>query len=371
MTHSWQPIEWGALSDAEPPTPSIGGLVYPGSLALVYGEPETMKSWLALVLALEQARAGQHVVFIDLEATPRQIRARLEALGATRNELVRVHYLTPSEPISDPAIRSDVDAMLSTWEPSLIVVDALAGALALHGLDQNSNGDVETFYSRTLELFRSSGAAVLLIDHVTKDRETRGRWPIGAQRKLGGADVGLLVESVSPFSRGGKGLARLRVQKDREGALKRPIAAELELVSDADTGAITWTFKEASTATPEDGDAWKPTELMRRVFEFLKAQAGPVSRSTIERGVSGRTVWVRRAVDALLDEETIREIPGARGARLVELSTPSRDPVPDPVPYRERDGDGVPSPLSLSDPVPDPVPDGDGVSESRSDGIPF
>jgi hypothetical protein len=341
-SHSWQPVNLSALGDDPPPEPSISGLVYPGSLALVYGEPEATKSWLCLVLALEQVRAGRYVVFVDLETSARLIHSRLVDLGATDEELGRVQYIAPAEPISDRAIYADVVAMLATSEPSLVVVDAMAGALALHGFDGNSNSDVEALYSVTLAPFRAAGAAVVVVDHVTKDRETRGRWPIGAQRKLGGADVGILVEPVSAFSRGGSGLARLRVQKDRHGALARPYAAELELTSDPDTGAISWAIRPAQHQAEEHGDGWKPTVLMERVYRHLKERGEPVSRTAIAREVGGSKEYVLQAIDCLISEETIKEKAGARGARLYSISDPS-----DPSATRSETGDTSTRPTRL------------------------
>jgi len=322
--HSWQPIDLVALGDVSPPEASISGLAYPGGLHLIYGEPEATKSWLCLILALEEIRAGRHVVFVDLETNARLIRARLVDLGATAEDLERLHYIAPSEPISGKQIQTDLDALLATCDPSLIVIDALAGALALHSFDGNSNADVETFYAVTLAPFRATEAAIVLVDHVVKNREERGRWPIGAQRKLGGADVGLLIEPVSAFSRGRTGLARIRVQKDRNGALLRPYAAELELVSDPDTGRITWTIKQVTTGRnlDENADPWKPTVLMERVFAFVKEQAGPVSRTAVREAVGGKKTYVLRAIDCLIAEETIKETTVAHNSKL--LVVPSR-----------------------------------------------
>ena len=151
--HSWQPIDLAALGNEPPPVASISGLTYPGSLSLFYGEPEAVKTWLALVLSLEEIRAGRPVVWIDFEMSPRSIHARLLDLSATENELESFRYLQPSEPLKGKEIEVDIAALLETVKPSLVVVDAMAGALALHGLDGNSNADVETFYAVTLAPF--------------------------------------------------------------------------------------------------------------------------------------------------------------------------------------------------------------------------
>ncbi len=323
--HSWQPVDLAALGNEPPPVASISGLTYPGSLALFYGEPEAVKTWLALVLSLEEIRAGHNACWIDFEMSPHSIHARLLDLGATEAELESFHYLQPSEPLKGEQIEADIAALMATHPPSLVVVDAMAGALALHGLDGNSNADVETFYSVTLAPFRSPDAAVVVVDHVTKDRETRGRWPIGAQRKLGAVDVGLSVEMVKALSRGETGLARLHVRKDRLGALHRPYAAEIELESDPDTGRITWEIRRADA----DGSGefvFKPTWYMEQVFAWLK-EHGPASRNAVVEGIGRKRAFVLDAIRNLLIEGSVCETVGSNRSKL--LSVPSSQKFPE------------------------------------------
>lgn len=315
--HSWRPVDLVALGDTPPPEATISGLSYPASLALHYGEPEAVKTWLSLILCLEQIRAGRHALYIDFEMSAQTIRGRLRDLGADDDELGRLLYLSPSEPVIRPA----VDELIAAYQPSIAVIDAMAGALALHQLDGNNGDDVERFYTLLAPL-RAHGAAVHLVDHVTKDRETRGRWPIGSQRKLGAADTGLSIEMVTPFGRGRTGLARLRVTKDRHGALTRPIAAELQLVSDPDTGRITWALNAADDNTGTS-NGWKPTVLMDRILDYLSRNPEPISRSALADAVHGNRAYKLKAIECLLDDERLaldgkkvvpvpRNVPGTR-----------------------------------------------------------
>jgi hypothetical protein len=217
-------------------------------------------------------------------------------------------------------------------KPAIVVIDAMAGCLALHGLSQNNADDIEMLYSVLLRPFRTGDAALRLIDHVTKDRETRGRWPTGSQRKLGGADVGLSLDVIRSFSRGNTGLARIRVQKDRLGGMTRPCCAELTLASDPATGAITWSLS-TPTATHEAGAAnnWRPTGLMEKISRYLEEQPEPVSRNSIEKAKLGKQVtYIRDAIDALAADGYITESAGPRGSRLYQNTKPftSSDLVP-------------------------------------------
>ena len=61
-------------------------------------------------------------------------------------------------------------------------MDGITEAMSLHGLQLQDNNDVARFMVMLPRRFARTGAAALLIDHVTKDRETRGRYAIGAQQ---------------------------------------------------------------------------------------------------------------------------------------------------------------------------------------------
>ncbi|HEY4587798.1 MAG TPA: hypothetical protein VII86_01155, partial [Thermoanaerobaculia bacterium] len=71
------------------------------------------------------------------------------------------------------------------------------------------------------KLAETTGAPVVLIDHVTKSVEGRGRFAIGAQAKmstLGG--VSYMLEVVQPLGRGVRGELLMWIGKDREGAIR-------------------------------------------------------------------------------------------------------------------------------------------------------
>jgi len=110
---------------------------------------------------------------------------------------------------------------------------------------------------------------------------------------------------VKTLTRGTSGLVRVKVHKDRPGFLSRPYAANLDLTSDPDTHAITWEWRPPGQA--EDADGWQPTVLMTRVADYLALQSEPVSRSTVEGAVRGKSRdWIRRAMDELVSDGSPR-----------------------------------------------------------------
>lgn len=352
--HSWQGVSLlhiGENTDA--PQPTIADLLYRGEAHLASGEPGEGKTWVAYIVAAEAVLEGGTVVIVDLEMGAAVVLDRFRALGLTDEQIdQQIIYMRPDEPLATTDMRQDVDDMLAARTPALAVIDAMAGALAIHGLDPNAEKDIEKYRVDIQDRFIRGGCAVLALDHVTKDKANRGRFSTGSQRKLGIVAVHLGVETIKPIAKGRTGLIKLQVHKDRHGALTRPIAMELEIASDRD-GKITWEFRDHQhTDDHAPASTFRPTTLMEKVSRYLEAQAGPVSRKTIEDNVKGKRDYVRVAMDVLAAEGHAAETHGPRGARLIQIITPYHDiapPRPDiaPTSPQGEDDDLAPRPLPI------------------------
>lgn len=325
MTHdpsSWQPID---LSDLEPRdriTPGIGGLLYKGARHGFVGESEGAKTTAAYALALETIRAGNWpVLILDFEMGEYGAVERLRDMGATTEELKpdRVVFVHPEQ----RSAAGEIDALLAL-KPTLAIIDAAAGAYSVLGLDDGKRQDVETFARLMVDPFWKAGVTSIGIDHVVKSKDNRTRYAIGSERKLGAVDVSLGFEATTPFRRGRNSLVKITVHKDRFGHLPRPRAADLELRSDPETHAITWTFRPARIDDTEPEAVFRPTELMERSSRWLEQQAEPVSRNKVETNVSGNDKYIRVALDILTAEQYISETKGDRSARLVDSARPYR-----------------------------------------------
>lgn len=295
---------------SEPPT--LCDLLYTGRRHLVSGPPEAMKTMFALIVGLELLRTTKDTfALIDFESGPYATRRMLTDMGATLKEIARIYYVEPDTPPTLENIRELVDGKVS-----LAIIDAVAGAYGVSDLDDNKRKDAEKFGAAWVDRLWRVEVGSLLIDHVTKNSETRGRFAIGSERKAGRTDVHLGLEAKTQLSRGKTGVVTIATHKDRPGWLTRPRAAELEFRSDPDTHALSWTFTTA--AAGQDDGGWKPTILMGRVSSFLAEQPDPVSLRVVEDSVKGKSRdWIRKAVEELLAGGYITEQRGPHNARLL------------------------------------------------------
>jgi hypothetical protein len=315
---TWSPVNLANLEEREPVTPSMSGLVYPGRRHVWSGAPESGKTLVAYLVGLEHLRAGGTVAVVDFEMGPYDARDRLRDLGATVDDFARLLYV---EPEGVPASDTILGDLVDEFAPTLVVIDAAAGAYDLQGLDDNKRADAEWFARALITPLWQRGIATVTLDHVTKNSEARGKYAIGSERKVGGADVHLGFEAVVPLGRGRTGLVKIVTHKDRFGYLPRPRAAELELRSDRETHAITWTWREPEDEDPA-GDTWRPTQLMQRVSEYLAAQGEPVSRNAVEKNVTGQGKYLRQAIDALVADGHVRVDRGPNRSHLLTNVTP-------------------------------------------------
>ncbi len=378
---SWIPRNLALAPDAPLTEPTLGGigLLYPGKRHVFSGPQESAKTLAAYVAGLCVVREGGRLMLIDFEMGEIEAKRRLRELGATDEELGAIDYIEPEEKIT-PLIAQ----RLVQCEPSLVIVDASAGAYDLQGLDDNKRQDVERFARLYVNGFWKAGIATIVLDHVTKNVEARGNYAIGSERKVGGTDVHLGFEVVHPIKRGGHGLYKIMTHKDRGGCLKRGKLAEFELTSDPDSHQIEWAFKAPVEADEEH--SFRPTHLMEKVSRYVELQLEPVPRSQVEKNIEGKAQYVREALDLLTSEGFVSESKGLKNARLVEseiayresgdLTAFSSSPVrPQFVPDVESTAR-----LSSSPPIGDEqtrqfVPKNEFSSSQRSldedDGIPF
>jgi len=314
---SWRPVDLAAVLDGtySAPRPTVGrrddgaGLFYPAKVHTVASETEAGKSWFALSTAVDEMRAGNHVLYIDFEDNEGGIVSRLLALQVTADVIrERFHYLAPADPLGTGANLGDLQEIVDELAPTLAVVDGITEAMVLHGLNPLDNKDVAAFgriLPRRIAALGPAalGPAVVCNDHVTKDREGRGRYAIGAAHKLNGLDgAAYVLDNRTPFGIGLTGRSTIRIAKDRPGQLRRrglPSAGGMHWYGDLVLDSHDEGFAEVSIVAPtERSEDFRPTVLMERIAKALE-QHGPLSARKVETVVTGKSTNIRQALTFL------------------------------------------------------------------------
>ncbi len=227
---SWKPIALKDYYDGlfQAPIATIlkrsdgHGLIYTGRVHSIYGESESGKSWVAQIATAECLKVDKKVIYIDFESDAIDIVNRLKALGVSRANLLQYFtYIRPDGPrdADDPYWK----AILEADSAELVIIDGVTESLTMWGGETKDNDAITRWmriFPRTVAT--ASGAAVVLIDHITKNAETRGRFAIGGQAKLATIDgAAFLIEPLEALAPGRTGTLTMRVTKDRHGAIRK------------------------------------------------------------------------------------------------------------------------------------------------------
>lgn len=312
-------------------------LIYPGKVHAFNAESETGKSMLAIYCCAERIAAGEHVGYIDFEDSARGVVDRLLAFGVRPEAVLeRFHYIRPDDPIDGKA-RLRVREMLKVFPLSIVVIDGVAEALALSGWMENEASDIAQFYNTLPRAITREGVAVILIDHLVKDKDKQGNDARGSGAKRAGVDGATFkLEMIKPFVRGGQGMAKVQLTKDRPGWVRPAIpagsgktVAEMHLSSDPVTGAMHLELRPPLASADEAGQ-FRPTVLMERVSRLLEESTVGVSQRWIEDNVKGTAAHVRRAIAVLVSEGFVKVEEGGGRARMHTSRRPFRELAAEP-----------------------------------------
>ena len=151
----------------------LGGGIVPGSIVLVAGDPGIGKSTLMLQVAMELARPNT-VLYVSGEESERQIKMR--ALRLLRSNDAEA---SPGMPdglflVTETSLGVILEHIASI-NPALLVLDSIQTTY-LPELESSAGSvtQVRECASRLRELAKSSGMAVFLIGHVTKEGAIAG-----------------------------------------------------------------------------------------------------------------------------------------------------------------------------------------------------
>ncbi len=153
-THDRRPTSWGEIDRV------LGGGIVTGSVLLLGGEPGVGKSTLLLQMAGALAGLGVSVVVASAEESADQVAMRADRLGISEGTISLV---------SD----DDVDAIVALAErdrPGLLIVDSIqtVGVPEI-GAAPGGVAQVRESAARLVRLAKTTGVAVVLVGHVTKE----------------------------------------------------------------------------------------------------------------------------------------------------------------------------------------------------------
>ena len=328
---SWYPKPLDLTGESEEPAPEFLAradghrLFYRGKINALLGESESGKTWVALHAVAQSLHLQEKVIYLDFEDSGKGILGRLRALGLEDRHFENFTYANPDQNLTLDERIDLIDALMEIV-PELIVVDGVNAAMTLLNLELTSNRDATFFSQQLLKPLALSGACVITIDHVTKSKESRGNYAIGAQAKR--ADINgaaIMCEVVLPFGRGMSGELTLKVTKDRPGHVRAnskeaKFAGTVELKSSAD-GSVVMTI----LAPNGERNRLRPTHLMEAVSKMLEAAMMPLSKNAVTKEIAGRREWVLVAIQVLIDEKFIGIENGARNSLNLKSLRPYRE----------------------------------------------
>lgn len=313
---TWKPVELADYYDGKVLMPVADilkrtdgvGLIYAGRVHSFYGESESGKSWLAQIATAELLKNDQKVTYIDFESDASDIVGRLKSLGVSRANLLQ--YLTYIRPES--ARNADDPYWANIVKPKsaeLVVIDGVTESLTMWGGETKDNDTITRWmrvFPRTVAV--ESGAAVVLIDHITKNSETRGRFAIGGQAKLATIDgSAFLVEPIEVLSPGRVGTLTVRVTKDRPGYVRKN--AGMWRKSDRTQEAAIVTIDStrelmqyiiAVPRTEDEVEETKERSKLHELMTFIHDNPG-CNRRIIQSGVKGDKAILGDRIRGLID----------------------------------------------------------------------
>src|ERR1700744_3044804 len=260
-----------------------GGLV-PGSALLIGGDPGVGKSTLILQALAEYAKRGGNAVYISGEEAMAQVRLRAARMGLSEASVAL-------------GAATNVEDILSTLEsgppPGILAIDSIQ-TLWTSALDA-APGTIAQVRTGSFDLVRyakASGAALLLVGHVTKDGQIAGP-----------KQVEHLVDAVLYFEgERGHHFRVLRAVKNRFGATDEIGVFEMTGKGLAEVANPSALFlgdrKQASPGTA----VFAGLEGTRPLLCEIQALVSPTSYGTPRRAVvgwdTGRLAMILAVLDA-------------------------------------------------------------------------
>jgi DNA repair protein RadA/Sms len=246
-----------------------GGGFVPGSVILLGGEPGIGKSTLVIQACAALAASGRRVVYISGEEAVDQVRLRALRLGLGA---------APVELAAETGVEDIVATLSHGKRPSLVVIDSIQTMWT--ELIESTPGTVSQVRGAAQALIRfakTTGAAVILVGHVTKDGQIAGP-----------RVVEHMVDAVISFEgEGGRNFRILRAVKNRFGPTDEIGVFEMTGRGLAEVANPSALFLSSRDATTPGAAVFAGMEGTRPLLVEIQALVAPSPLGTPRRAVVG------------------------------------------------------------------------------------
>lgn len=335
---TWGRVDLSSYLDGThvPPRPELFArtdgvsLLYRGLTHSLHGESESFKSGLMQAECVWVVKHGGRVLYIDHESDPGSVVERLLAFGATSEEIGGLFdYRQPErKPTSSEQERAAFEA-LTSQSYDLVVIDGVTESLPLFaGESRDPNTQAAEWSNRYPKLLAAkTGAAVVVIDHVTKNADTRGRFAIGGQHKMAAiTGAAYSVDVIKPLGRGLCGAVSIRVGKDRPGFV-RARSGEFRASDRTQEAAYvvidsTGPQSVVTIHPPRSSDPDPVRKAMASISATLAE--GPLNLGSLRKAAGVKVEICSEAVKRLNELEFIKVSKGPNNSTLHEFVKPYR-----------------------------------------------
>jgi DNA repair protein RadA/Sms len=256
------PTGWGEFDRV------LGGGLVPGSAVLLGGEPGVGKSTLLLQVAGGLAAAGSRVLLATAEESVDQVAMRAQRLGVVGPGV---------DLISDDDVDVIVD-LASVTKPALLVVDSIQTVGVPEVLSAPGGvSQVRESAARLIRLAKTTGVALVLVGHVTKEGGLAG--PKILEHMV---DVVLYLEGDPD-----RGFRVLRSNKNRFGATH--VSGMFDMGSEGltDVADPSKVFLEGWEPDVPGTVVYPAVEGRRSVLVEIQALVAPTNQAQPRRSIRG------------------------------------------------------------------------------------
>lgn len=324
---------WQGIDQLEQPLPPIeylvGGVIAEKSITLLFGPDGTLKSMLAMDMAICVTTGKEWLVGLDSQANgcptiastvlwydadngEYLLRERFRAFMKGHNTRPeRLHYISFPDPLldaSDDLLIQYVIDDIRRFQARLIVFDNLS---TISGDKDENSPEIGQVMGRLKRIIEETGVAIILIHHATK--------ATGAYRGHGrirqNVDLALKVERSSPEA------DVIEVYPDKQR--RKPVKPFAGLFTYENNGDMLASARFFGTAVSKRGDKDKPKkgeEIKDMILELLEKR-GQLSQTDIVnlcKDKAGR-ITVRDTLDELEQEGTLMTTTGPHNSKIYQL----------------------------------------------------